>query len=205
MSIHGVILLLFRALFRWHGLAGMPSPYLLTGLLGCVRCGRTYQRRTALSTKYRTDGTRIQTLYYACGGYVMKGRSACEKFLLRKEPLEELESTPCEPIDTEAVLRHGMAALRDLPGPLEAASPEERRGFVRAFIAGVKVSPDEERLEVQMRKIPASVVPKPGLSSVGLVAGAQDDWAQKNLVALKVSLRGHELVVPRTNYSGGAR
>ena len=70
------------------------------------------------------------------------------------------------------VLRHGMVALRDLAHLLESGSLEERKEFVRAFIAGVKVYPDEERLEVQMRKIPASVVPKPGFSSVGMVAGA---------------------------------
>ena len=29
-------------------------------------------------------------MYYACGGFVMKGASACEKFLLRKDPLEEV-------------------------------------------------------------------------------------------------------------------
>ena len=86
--------------------------------------------------------------------------------------LEELESAPYEPIDAEVVLRHGMTALRDLPRLLESGSLEERKEFVRAFVAGVKVYPDEERLEVQMRKIPASVVPKPGFSSVGMVAGA---------------------------------
>ena len=55
---------------------------------------------------------------------------------------------------------------------LASGSLEERKEFVRAFIAGATVHPDEERLEVQMRKIPASVWPKPGYSSVGMVAGA---------------------------------
>ncbi len=242
--------------------SGLRSPYLLSGLVACGRCGHSYQGRTIRSTKIRNNGTKIQTLYYACGGYVMKGRSACEKFLLRKEPLEallmekihhrlesllagegesvlrqfieeeiaaqgqdprrelgharsriaeidrkadvlleslseetrgfvdgklrdlaaekqrlqhrleELESAPYEPIDADALLRHGMAALGDLPRLMESGSLEERKEFVRAFVAGVKVYPDEERLEVQMRKIPASVVPKPGFSSVGVVAGA---------------------------------
>ncbi len=70
--------------------SGLRSPFLLSGLLTCARCGQAYQGRTINSTKYRKDGTKIKTLYYACGGWVMKGATACEKFLLRKEPLEDL-------------------------------------------------------------------------------------------------------------------
>ena len=69
---------------------GLRSPFLLSGLVTCARCGQAYQGRTVNSMKHRKDGSKIKTLYYACGGWVMKGASACEKFLLRKEPLEEL-------------------------------------------------------------------------------------------------------------------
>ena len=70
--------------------SGLRSPFLLSGLLTCARCGQAYQGRTINSTKFRKDGSKIKTLYYACGGWVMKGASACEKFLIRKEPLEDL-------------------------------------------------------------------------------------------------------------------
>jgi DNA invertase Pin-like site-specific DNA recombinase len=70
--------------------SGLRSPFLLSGLLTCARCGQAYQGRTINSTKFRRDGSKIKTLYYACGGWVMKGASACEKFLIRKEPLEDL-------------------------------------------------------------------------------------------------------------------
>jgi DNA invertase Pin-like site-specific DNA recombinase len=75
-----------------NGRAGssLRSPFLLSGLVTCARCGQAYQGRTINSTKFRKDGTKIKTLYYACGGWVMKGASACEKFLIRKEPLEAL-------------------------------------------------------------------------------------------------------------------
>jgi hypothetical protein len=33
---------------------------------------------------------RIQSFYYASGGWVMKGATACEKHLLRRDPLEQL-------------------------------------------------------------------------------------------------------------------
>ncbi len=110
--------------------------------------------------------------------------------------LEDLETIPYEPIDAEAVLRHGMAALSNLPRLMESGSQEQRKEFVRTFIAGVTVYPDEERLEVQIRKIPATALPQPGNSSAGLVAGARSDRVQRNLVALSVPLRGRNLVVP---------
>ena len=90
-----------------------------------------------------------------------------------------------------------MVALDDLPRLMESGSLEERKEFVRAFIASVTVHPGDERLEVQMRKIPASVLPKPGNSSVGLVAGARSDRVQRNLVALSVPLRRQGPVVRR--------
>lgn len=48
---------------------------------------------------------------------------------------------------------------------------EENKELVRAFVAGITVHPEERRLEVRIRKIPAALLPQPG-SSVGLVAGA---------------------------------
>jgi len=36
-----------------------------------------------------------------------------------------------------------------------AGSLEDRKEFVRAFVAGVSVVPDEARLDVQMRTLPA--------------------------------------------------
>lgn len=69
--------------------SGMRSPFLLSGLIRCGRCGHSYQGRTVNASKRRKDGSKIQTRYYACGGFVNKGRATCEKFLLRKIPLEE--------------------------------------------------------------------------------------------------------------------
>ncbi len=70
--------------------SGLRSPYLLSGLIRCARCGHAYQGRTINSTKRRKDGTKIRTPYYCCGGTIMKGQSVCKKFLLPKEPLEDL-------------------------------------------------------------------------------------------------------------------
>ena len=61
--------------------------------------------------------------------------------------------------------------LGNLPRLMESRSLEEREEFVRAFIAGMKVYPDDELLVVQIRKVPTTVMPQPGNSSVELVEG----------------------------------
>jgi hypothetical protein len=40
---------------------------------------------------------------------------------------EELEAAPYEPIDADAILRDGLASMRDLPRLLESGNLEERR------------------------------------------------------------------------------
>ena len=65
-----------------------------------------------------------------------------------------------------------MAALRDLPRLLESGSLEERKEFVRAFVGGVTVMPGEARLELQMRRFPATALPRPANSTCRMVAGA---------------------------------
>ncbi len=68
----------------------MTSPYLLSGLLRCQRCGHAYQGRT-ISPGRRKDGSRIpRQFYYACGGHVMKGRRVCAPYLLKKDGLEAM-------------------------------------------------------------------------------------------------------------------
>ena len=66
----------------------------------------------------------------------------------------------------------GMASLCDLPRLLEAGNLEEKKEFVRAFVHRITVRPDEERLDIQMLKLPAGCLPQPGVVSVGVVAGA---------------------------------
>jgi DNA invertase Pin-like site-specific DNA recombinase len=260
--------------------SGLRSPFLLSGLVTCARCGQAYQGRTINSTKHRKDGSKIKTLYYACGGWVMKGASACEKFLIRKEPLEDLlleriqdrleslltgegesilrqyieeeigaqgqdprrelatlrarikeidvkadvlleglsadtkgfvdaklrdlgverrklqsrcealEAIPYDPIDADAVLRGGLASLRDLPRLLESGSLEDRKEFVRAFVAGVSVVPGDARLDVQMRTLPALDTLRPGNSTCRMVAGARYEPLQIEMRPMERFLAG---------------
>ena len=68
-----------------HG-SGLRSPFLLSSLIACARCGHAYQGRTTNSTKRRKDGTKIQARYYCCGGHIMKGNATlldCSRPVLR--------------------------------------------------------------------------------------------------------------------------
>lgn len=92
--------------------------------------------------------------------------------------LEGLESKSHKPIDPDALLKHGLAAIRDLPRLLESGNIEERKEFVRAFVAGITVVPDKLRLDLQMRTLPAVLDPD---FACELVAGARYEPLQVNL------------------------
>jgi hypothetical protein len=57
---------------------GQRSRFILSGLMKCSLCGRRYQGVTRNKGKRRLDGTRVRTHYYGCGGYITKGKKACE-------------------------------------------------------------------------------------------------------------------------------
>ena len=50
---------------------------------------------------------------------------------------------------------------------------EDRKEFIRAFVAGVSVVPGDARLDVQMRTLPALGALRPGNSACRMVAGAR--------------------------------
>ncbi len=56
------------------------SPYLLTGLVRCTRCGFNFQGQS-----YRASGH----FYYVDGGNMNKGKSVCERTAIRRELLED--------------------------------------------------------------------------------------------------------------------
>lgn len=64
------------------------------------------------------------------------------------------------------VLRDGLEALQDLPRLMQSGSLEERKEFMQAFVAGITVHPDEMRMDVRIRKIPAGIMASPGNPSV---------------------------------------
>jgi DNA invertase Pin-like site-specific DNA recombinase len=79
---------------RKHGAAAFRSgrakgsPYLLSGLIHCTRCGHKYHGRYVAKGKLRRDGSRPKTYYYACNSYINGRRAECPGSFFRRDPLE---------------------------------------------------------------------------------------------------------------------
>ncbi len=70
----------------WHG---KHSRFILSGLMKCALCGSRYQGLTRAKGKKHSDGTRAKNYYYACGGYITKGRAVCQLHAIPQVILEE--------------------------------------------------------------------------------------------------------------------
>jgi hypothetical protein len=68
---------------------GRRSRFILSGLLTCRLCGNHYQGVTRHKSKKRSDGSRVTTRSYGCGGHVTKGNKVCQ---MNPIPQAELES-----------------------------------------------------------------------------------------------------------------
>jgi len=67
---------------------GATSPYLLTGLIHCFRCGHRWQGYTSVKGRRRNDGSQARNYYYACNGYVTKGNTCCQRSVIPKDLIE---------------------------------------------------------------------------------------------------------------------
>ncbi len=68
----------FRTVGGVGGWTGPRSRFLLSKLVTCARCGSRYEGYTMRSSKAAADGERVKTYYYACGGYIRRGKSVCD-------------------------------------------------------------------------------------------------------------------------------
>ena len=75
-----------EALRTTHG----SSPYLLSGLVTCARCGSKWQGYRTHKGRRKPGKASIVTVYYACGGYVRKGNVGCQRSLVTQEEFERL-------------------------------------------------------------------------------------------------------------------
>ena len=90
------------------------SHYLLSGLIRCASCGHAFQGYTQNSTKRRKDGSKIQTLYYTCGGYITKGNSVCKRVLFPRKPIDEFVTAKVREQVKRYLRRGGQDRLRKL-------------------------------------------------------------------------------------------
>ena len=68
---------------------GKRSRFILSGIIFCSKCGSRYQGVTIQKGKINLDGTRCKNFYYACGGYISKGKSVCQKNSIPQQVLEK--------------------------------------------------------------------------------------------------------------------
>ena len=126
--------------------SGLRSSFLLTGLIRCARCGHAHQGRTVNSTKRRKDGTKIQTRYYCCGATIMKGQAACAKFLVPKEPLEEVVLERIQARLKELLAGEGETLLREYVAEEIAAQGQDPRR--EAAAVRVQITEIDRRVDV---------------------------------------------------------
>ena len=67
---------------------GARSSYLLTSLIRCKYCGHKWSGYTVHRGRRENRNIDVKTLYYICGSYLSKGRSACPRHVVSKSVLE---------------------------------------------------------------------------------------------------------------------
>ncbi len=67
---------------------GARSSFLLTSLIRCKHCGHRWSGQTVHKGRRENRKKDIKTLYYICGSYLSKGKSACPRHSVSKDKLE---------------------------------------------------------------------------------------------------------------------
>ena len=76
----------FKGGYRLRGAGrGYYTPYLLSGLIKCLKCNGNYQGK---ATSHYEDKKEYKYNYYVCGTYNMKGQYRCIKWNVPKDMLE---------------------------------------------------------------------------------------------------------------------
>jgi len=94
----------------------------------------TWQGYTTNKGQKRTDGCSVKTLGYACGGYVTKGRSCCQRVVLPKEEIEQWVFDQIGGIVKGYLKRGGQEQLREMMEQEIAGSDR----FDESELAGVR-------------------------------------------------------------------
>ena len=100
---------------------GYHTPYLLSGIMKCVKCSANYQGRRATS---RTHKKIYETRYYICGNYSMKNN--CKRWNVPKQIVEDSAlKYIMKRINDPAWLKAIRTKLVKSVGAIKDGSPEE--------------------------------------------------------------------------------
>jgi site-specific DNA recombinase len=166
------------------------SPYLLSGLIKCARCGHPFQGYSSHSRKHRKSGEKILTRYYACSGYVNKGNAVCRRTLIRLEPVEEYVLERIR-VRVEAVFSNGGREM------LREAIAEEARGHGTSPRVEIEdVRQKSKRIDDDIDRLLDSITPinKEFIDKKLLRLGSEKKALEEKLKHLEVT--PHEQVNP---------
>jgi hypothetical protein len=119
---------------------GQRSRFILSGLLTCRLCGNRYQGVTRHKSKKRSDGTRVTTRYYGCGGHVTKGNRIC-----RMDPIPQAE---LESLVIDAVLDFYKPYLGKGGGRRIAEAIKQQLGSESVEVAAARKRAEAEQQQI---------------------------------------------------------
>lgn len=118
------------------------SPYVLSGLVSCSKCGGRFQGRKKTKGRKRPGQKRIETLYYCCGTVIRSGVAACKSTFVKKAELEDAIIGMAAEHLTEFVESGGAAALARLVQN-EASTSTSDEAALAANVTADKAKLDE--------------------------------------------------------------
>ena len=119
---------------------GQRSRFILSGLLACRLCGNRYQGVTRHKGKKRSDGSRVTSRCYGCGGHVTKGNKVCR---MNPIPQAELES-----LVIDAVLNFYKPYLGKGGGRRIAEAIKQQLGSESVEVAAARKRAESEQRQI---------------------------------------------------------
>ncbi len=135
---------------------GKNSPFLLTSLLVCKHCGFKLQGCTHHAVQ--TEAERLLDIATPANRDFVDERLG--KIRVRKHDLEarlsDLERVEYEPVDLEAATTDALAYVGRFREVLEEGSLEQRKEFLRGFVAEIAIDPNAARGTITYYELPVS-------------------------------------------------
>ena len=116
------------------------SPFLLSGLVTCARCGHRFQGYKVTKGR-KPSQAKVETLYYACGGYVRSGNTVCRRALVPKDDFEAAAMDAAVEHLTKFVADGGSELLADLVDA--ERKPKASRAAVQRRLADAQQKLDD--------------------------------------------------------------
>ncbi len=119
--------------------ASGSSPYLLSGLVTCARCGSKWQGYRTHKGRRRPGQKSIVTVYYACGGYTRKGNAGCKRSLVPQKEFETVVADEASRRIEEYISGGGRETIEAMvKETVEPVAMKEREASLRGRLASTE-------------------------------------------------------------------